>query len=153
MGNNSFQTLWRLTEGNHDLESSIIAGLDKYIQRVRSGYAIEIQSWSGDELNTRRTTALRNAPIPGIATVPKRGRSQGQFKSQREEQFKKRTANNNNSNNICDVPVTGTTITTNCVGFAELQVISKVTHDQEFLLGIGLYWLKTRINTTRGKNS
>ena len=118
MGNNRFQTLWRLAEGDHNLQSSIIAGLDEYIQRVCSGYPIEIQSWSGDELSNRKTSSLMNIPIPGIATVPNRGRSQGRFKSQREEGFKKRTASNNNSNSICDVPITGTTtITTKLCGF------------------------------------
>ena len=83
------ETLWRLTDGNHELQSSVIAGLDKFIQRMRSGYSIDIQSWSGDELNSERTVDAQCIPIPGIKAVPNRGREHGRYMSRREERSRK----------------------------------------------------------------
>ena len=37
------ETMWRLTDGNRKLQSSVISCHKKCIQRLRSGYPVDIQ--------------------------------------------------------------------------------------------------------------
>ena len=93
MGQSTFLTLWRLIDGNQNLQSSVIIGLEKNIDRTRSRKGIEIQCWKGDKIKNKRVTKTENhhpSAVPGIANVLGRGRSIGPDKSNREKKFKKR---------------------------------------------------------------
>ena len=72
--------MWRLTDGNREHQSSVVSCLEKCIQRLRRGYPVDIQSWLTIDFNSNeRTIDLQNTPIPGISSVPKRGRAQGRY--------------------------------------------------------------------------
>ena len=96
MVHSTLSTLWRLLDGNRNLQSSIIIGLKKFIDRIRSGKGIDIQSWKVDEMNNDQSSKTENecpSVVLGMTSAPGRGRSVGRYKSNRENMFKKRKKN------------------------------------------------------------